>query len=253
MDGLEWKRSQWSWCARTWLRMNEWLAIRFADHMVADHPEIRRYLASKSITVPITMIPYGADPVNTASEEHLKSLKITAGRYALVVARPEKDNSILEIVRAYSQRPRGLPLIVVGAYRPDSVRYHAEIIHSASDEVKFVGPVFEKPKLQALRFYARLYLHGHQVGGTNPSLVEALGAGNAVLAHDNQFNRWVAKDAAMYFTDTTSCAQWLDVLLSDDQAINRMRKNARVQFRRFKWGKILRDYEQLLLRYVESV
>jgi hypothetical protein len=61
--------------------------------------------------------------------------------------------------------------------------------------------------VQALRFHARFYVHGHQVGGTNPSLVESLGTGNAVLAHDNAYNRWVAGDAGVYFADESGCAR----------------------------------------------
>ncbi len=75
---------------------------------------------------------------------------------------------------------------------------------AASDEVVFPGAIYEAKRIRALRFFARVYVHGHQVGGTNPSLVEALGAGNAVLAHDNKFNRWVAKDGAIYFNGVSS-------------------------------------------------
>ena len=78
-------------------------------------------------------------------------------------------------------------------------------IRSYYDEVMFVGAIYDLPVVQALRFYARFYVHGHTVGGTNPSLVEALGAGSPVLAHANRFNRWVAGEKALFFSSETEC------------------------------------------------
>jgi hypothetical protein len=98
--------------------------------------------------------------------------------------------------------------------------YQRAVQAAASDEVIFPGAIYEKPVVQALRFHARFYVHGHQVGGTNPSLVESLGTGNAVLAHDNAYNRWVAGDAEVYFADEPGCAGAIERLLigGDDLA-----------------------------------
>ena len=71
---------------------------------------------------------------------------------------------------------------------------------AASDEVRFLGAIYDPEQVQALRLHSRGYIHGHTVGGTNPSLVEAMGAGNPVIAHDNPYNRWVAQDCGLYFT-----------------------------------------------------
>jgi glycosyltransferase involved in cell wall biosynthesis len=104
--------------------------------------------------------------------------------------------------------------------------------------------------VQALRFHSRLYLHGHRVGGTNPSLVEALGAQCAVVAHDNPFNRWVAGPGAAYFGDEAGCARVLDTLLDNDEALARMRRASYARFReRFTWPLVLGDYEALLSRW----
>jgi glycosyltransferase involved in cell wall biosynthesis len=121
----------------------------------------------------------------------------------------------------------------------------------ASDEVTFAGAVYDRPALGALRFHARGYLHGHQVGGTNPSLVEALGAGSAVIAHDNPFNRWVASDAARYFHDPESCAAAITELLGDRPAVEALRANARRRFAAgLTWSHVLSAYEALLGRLV---
>ena len=96
-------------------------------------------------------------------------------------------NSILEIVTAFSRKPRGMKLVVLGRYDPE-MSYHKQVMDAASDEVMFPGAIYDKATVSALRFHSALYAHGHQVGGTNPSLVEAMGAGSAVLAHGNHFN-----------------------------------------------------------------
>ncbi|MCY1248955.1 hypothetical protein D9M72_624490 [compost metagenome] len=126
-------------------------------------------------------------------------------------------------------------------------------MNAASNEVIFPGAIYEKNVVQALRFFCRFYLHGHRVGGTNPSLVEALGAGCAVLAHDNHFNRWVAGAGALYFQDEASCAQLFDEVLDDDTTIQKMKLSSRARFNeRFTWGHVLKEYEKLLLRWQPS-
>jgi glycosyltransferase involved in cell wall biosynthesis len=102
----------------------------------------------------------------------------------------------------------------------------------------------------ALRYHSALYLHGHQVGGTNPSLVEALGAGNPVLAHDNGFNRWVAGPGAAYFADEDACARLLDELLERPDRLDAMRAASRARHAEaFTWGRVLAEYEALLGRW----
>jgi glycosyltransferase involved in cell wall biosynthesis len=111
----------------------------------------------------------------------------------------------------------------------------------------FLGAIYDKHVVQALRFFCQGYIHGHQVGGTNPSLVEALGAGNAVIAHDNAFNRWVAGAGAAYFTDAASMERLLNVLLRDTEQLKTM-QGASIQ--RFEdgltWPSVLQAYERLL-------
>src|SRR5690606_14633983 len=124
------------------------------------------------------------------------------------------------------------------------------VMDAASDEVIFPGAIYEAAVVQALRFYSRFYLHGHRVGGTNPSLVEALGAGCAVIAHDNHFTRCVAGPDAAYFKDEAACSELFDRRLADDVAVKRMKRASRERFQeRFTWEQVLREYEDLLTRW----
>jgi glycosyltransferase involved in cell wall biosynthesis len=180
----------------------------------------------------------------------VRELGLEPGRYLTVVARPEPENSLLEIVQGFSSKPRGLDLAVLGNYSIDNA-YHRAVKAAASNEVKFVGAIYDKPVVQALRFHCMAYVHGHQVGGTNPSLVEALGAGNAVIAHDNRFNRWVAGRGAQYFDGAESFSRTLDDLLKNPSTWAVMQQSSRTQFEsQFTWSKILGEYEALLNLYV---
>ncbi len=247
MDGVEWQRGKWSPPVRAWFYVNSWVAGVSAQALIADHPEIAALLARRGLEARTTMVPYGADRVVAAPAHALQSLGVQADDYGLVIARPEPENSILEIVRAWSSVPRGRPLLVLGAYERDHA-YHRAVQAAAGSEVRFPGAIYDAAVVQALRHHARIYIHGHTVGGTNPSLVEALGAGSPVLAHDNAFNRWVAGPGACFFRDETSCAQALSALLDDHVALGAMREASYARHAEaFTWDRVLPAYEQVLL------
>lgn len=247
MDGIEWARDKWGPLARAWLYLNDWAGSLGANHLLADHPMIARHLASRVPKRKISTIPYGTDLIHSADPALLAPLGVQPGQYATLIARTEPENSVLEIVEAFSARPRGLRLVVLGAYHPEQVPYHARVMAAASPEVIFAGAIYDHQLVNALRLHGLLYLHGHQVGGTNPSLVEAMGAGNPVLAHDNRFNRWVAREGAWYFQDAHGCAAALDALLADAVERRRMAHlNRQRALDAFSWSVVLSQYEVTL-------
>lgn len=254
MDGIEWSRQKWSRPAKAWFWMNDWAGCWLGDHLIADHPLIKVHLQSRTAADKITMIPYGADAVTPATVRPLSSLGLglEASRYWTVIARAEPENSLLEIVRGFSAKPRGMPLVVLGHYN-DGNAYQRAVQASASDEVRFVGAIYDKTVVQSLRVHGAGYIHGHQVGGTNPSLVEALGAGNAVVAHDNPFNRWVAGSAALYFSGHDGFGRCLDELAANPKQLATLRQNGLQRFQEaFTWADVLEQYERLLTRYLPT-
>jgi glycosyltransferase involved in cell wall biosynthesis len=251
MDGIEWRRGKWGAIAKSWFWLNEWAGSLLSNHMVADHPEIKRHLARGAAESKIAMIPYGAVHIKGCDEGILHRFGLKLGAYALVIARAEPENSILEVVQAYIRRPRGMPLVILGHYQPNENSYQAQVLDIANAEIKFIGAVYDKSIVESLRAGAAYYVHGHQVGGTNPSLVEALGAGNPVLAHDNRFNRWVAADAAVYFSSVDECDQRISELIASEIVLKKLKSSALEQFQfRFKWDDILSQYEKLLLKWL---
>ena len=129
----------------------------------------------------------------------------------------------------------------------DNNPYHAAVKAAASDEVIFPGAIYDGQTVQALRFHARAYCHGHTVGGTNPSLVEALWCGNAVLAHRNRFNLWTAGEEQFFFTDADECDRMIGRVLGDDIAVARAGRMARLRAAAdFVWDDILCAYQREL-------
>lgn len=247
MDGIEWRRQKWPAWARFWLWLNDWLGCFIGNHLIADHPEIKALLSGRVSPNKIAMIPYGADCIKTHAPEPYGLRRET---YAVVIARAEPENLILDMVRAWSRKTRKLTLVVLGDYQL-GLPYQLAVKAAASDEVLFTGAIYDKEIVQALRVNALFYLHGHTVGGTNPSLVEALGAGNAIVAHDNPFNRWVAGDAALYFSDEDGCAAIIDTLLTDDKQLAKLKSQAlRRHQEAFTWEKTLAEYQALFEQWI---
>lgn len=246
MDGIEWSRAKWGIMAKSWLWLNERAGCHICHALVADHPEIATHLQTRASAKKIATIAYGAKEVLKADRSLLDPFNVVPHQFATVIARPEPENSLLEIVQAYSRARRGMPLIVLGKYDHGSA-YHRSVIAAASPEVRFVGAVYDKDVVQALRYFSSFYLHGHQVGGTNPSLVEAMGAGNAILAHDNRFNRWVAGSGALYFNDVEELSGHISAVLENPSERDRLSQESKARFSaEFTWDFILAKYEMLL-------
>lgn len=251
MDGIEWKRQKWGRIAKLWFWLNEKFGCWFGNHLVADHPKIAEHLSRVVSKRKISMIPYGGAEINEANAAVPNEYGLDKGRYAIVIARAEPENSIFEIVKAFSKSKRNAKLLVLGDYNPEANPYHKQILEAASEEVIFAGAIYDADTVGALRYFSRFYVHGHQVGGTNPSLVEALGAGSAVLAHDNPFNRWVAKDGAVYFNSIEEAHSAFTLLFDNETKIEELRSASRKNFRdNFQWNDILKQYESLLLKWL---
>jgi len=244
MDGIEWKRPKWSVPVRAWFFVNEWIAAWTSQRLIADHPAIANHVATRRSRSAIVVIPYGGDPIASAPVAPLAALGLEPGRYMVSIARIEPDNNIATLVGAFSERPRGMKLVVLGKL-DDGNAYHAKVRAVAGPEVVFPGAIYDPAIVRALRSHARAYLHGHTVGGTNPSLVEALWAGNAVIAHDNVFNRWTAGEAALFFKNGEACEQAISRLVRDDVLVARLAAAARARAAAaFDWRDVLLAYER---------
>lgn len=247
MDGIEWKRAKWSLPAKAWFFLNELAGANLCSTAIADHPEISRHVAARCFKQPV-MIPYGSDVIAAADPSVLGELGLRENGYFVSIARIEPENSLLELVEAFSSsRLLDHKCVILGKMDPNNA-YHQQVKAAASRNVVFPGAIYEEHKVKALRFFATAYLHGHQVGGTNPSLVEALGAGRPVIAHDNRFNRWTAGQDQLFFSSRSEATAAMQSLAGDPTLRDRLGACAAERHRNgFFWEDVLQHYEQVIV------
>ncbi|MCU1558709.1 MAG: glycosyltransferase family 1 protein [Microbacteriaceae bacterium] len=252
MDGIEWSRARWGKMKQGILWVNERIACWVGNDLIADHPVIEEYLATRARRSKLTTITYGAHAVSSASTHPVTSRGLEPGAYLTLICRPIPENSILELVRGFSAVRRGHSLAILGNYTPETDDYHRAVVDAASDEVVFLGAIYDPDEVAALRFHSSGYLHGHTVGGTNPSLVEAMAAGNAVLAHDNPYNRWVADAGALYFETAEDASLRIGEIIDDPVLRDRLGAASRKRHaEEFTWEHVAGQYEELLSRHIE--
>jgi glycosyltransferase involved in cell wall biosynthesis len=242
VDGLEWKRAKWVGAGRRYYRVAEQLAVRWSDALIADSSGIARYYAEE-FGAATTRIAYGA-PRRSPLADRLSEVGLEPRGYHLVVARFEPENNLLMIVRGYARSSARLPLVVVGE-APYSEQYTAAVRAAADPRVRFLGGVWDQELLDQLYAHAETYVHGHSVGGSNPSLLRAIGVGAAVLAYDVEFNREVLRDAGQFFAGESDLSVLLEKAESSPDLLDRQRADAVVEAGRYDWDQVAADYETL--------
>jgi rhamnosyltransferase len=195
-DGLEWKRPKYNAFLRFLLRAFEGMSARIADYTVVDSETLGAYYA-REYGVHAVYIPNGVSAIEPLDPAALRKYGIKSGDYYLVIARLVPDNNIDLIIAGFTRSSSRKKLVVVGPL--DRGRYVGRLLAERSERVLFLGGIYESHMQRTLRHNCFAYIHGHAMGGTNPSLVEALSCGNTVLALDIPFNREVAEEFAIYF------------------------------------------------------
>ena len=245
VDGLEWRRAKWGKRASAYYRWAEEHGTRTAQAVIADSLGIVDHLRTEH-GVLATYIPYGA-PIVVPNPRLLAEVGLSSSGYHLAVARFEPENYLKEIVSGYVSSKCTLPLVVVGdsAYG-DTCR--KEIVSAARRDprVRFLGSVWDQDLLDALYAGSASYLHGHSVGGTNPSLLRAMGAGAPVIANAVPFNREVARDNGRYFTTPDDVARECAFVEADPEAARTRGQSGRTDVaERYQWEQVADQYDKL--------
>lgn len=249
MDGLEWRRSKWGPRGKAYYRSAEAFGVRQADAIIADAPGIADYY-DHQFGVGSEMIRYGAPLLDEAPTDGIRGLGLESGGYHLVVARFEPENHVREIVEGYAASAATKPLVVVGA-APYAAEYTADIDRTAAADprIRLLGAVYDQELLDALYHHASTYLHGHSVGGTNPSLLRAMGAGTAVIAFDVGFNREVLDGQGWYFATPSDVAAAVDAAEADASTVAEIGAHLRRRASEaFSWDDVAAAYEDLARR-----
>lgn len=245
MDGLEWMRSKFSKKVQYFLKKAEKWAINTSDHLVADSVGIQQHL-KVNFNVDSTYIPYGAHVFSSEKKSVLNDYNLQEHNYYMLIARMEPENNIETILDGYDQSKNRKPFLVVGKTSNGFGQY-LEKKFKHNKNIQFLGGIYDIEILNNLRYYAGLYFHGHSVGGTNPSLLEAMSSGALIAAHDNVFNKSILESEAFYFSNVDEVSQ-LFSLDTNDLRSGYITKNIEKIETLYTWDKIIDDYENLFIK-----
>lgn len=243
-DGLGWKRRKWGPIARRYYKMVEWVCARCANVLVTDNPAMKDYYRDE-YGAETLLISYGATNRHGIDTQIYADLGLTAKQYLLIVARLEPENNTDLLIAQYTKSKVTMPLVVVGD-APYAPQYMARLRSLANGNVLFAGRINDQSKLNALYRGAYLYLHGHEVGGTNPSLLRAMDAGVAPVVVSVPFNVSVVGGGGVTFDkDSDSLSVTLRHLVAHPAEVQQIGARASSRaLEHFSWDTVVaRHYD----------
>ncbi|XBG90420.1 glycosyltransferase family 1 protein [Enterococcus cecorum] len=258
-DGHEWMRAKWSAPVRKYWKLSEKLMVKHADLLICDSKNIEKYILNQYSTYhpKTTYIAYGSDVTKSSLKpnsnkiiEWYQKYNIKENGYYLIVGRFVPENNYEAMIREFMKSKTKRDLVIISNVEKNAF-YNDLNKHTnfeKDERIKFVGTVYDQEQLKYIRENAYAYLHGHEVGGTNPSLLEALGSTKVNLLLDVGFNREVGENGALYWKKNTlsDLIDEVDTLTESDVdklnvlSMNRVKES-------FTWEKIVYDYEKLFV------
>ncbi len=245
MDGMEWLRTKYSKPVKRFLKWAESLAAGHAQVMVADSPGVQEYILGKYGKKP-AYIPYGATLFNQPDPAILKKYDLFPRRYLLMITRMEPENNIEMAIQGYLASGHPDPLFIIGNITNTYGRYITAKYRAPG--IRFSDAIYVQDELDNLRYFSSLYFHGHSVGGTNPSLLEAMACGCRIAAHENRFNRAVLGDEADYFPDADHIRMIITTPAPPAQLEQRQQLNWQKIKTIYTQQRVTDAYEQLMLQ-----
>ncbi|UAM98225.1 DUF1972 domain-containing protein [Polaribacter litorisediminis] len=208
MDGLEWKRSKYTFFVKKFLKFAERLAVKHSDFLVSDSEGIKKYIDNK-YQKDSKFIAYGSEIVADVDKNVLDKFQLEKLKYNMLIARIEPENNVETILDGVVLSKSKTPFLVIGDYTINNFGKRIKEKFKSYRQIIFLGSIYNKSELNSLRYFCNLYFHGHSVGGTNPSLLEAMGSTNLIIAHNNIFNKAVLKENAYYFFNAEDVSFYL--------------------------------------------
>jgi len=245
MDGLEWKRAKYSYPVRKFLLQAEKLAAIHKDYYIADSPVIQSYLKNK-YNIASRHIAYGAEMLADEDEKFLKPYGIKRKAYYLLVARLEPENNVEMILDGFSTSNSDKKFIVIG-YAGNKFGKHLIKKYSHDERIQIEDGIYEKHIKHSLCYYSIMYFHGHSTGGTNPSLLEAMGSRALIASHNNEFNKEILNGDALYFSDSDDVKNLIEKSSRGKKEIAMIENNLRKIKTQFNWESIISQYEMFII------
>ena len=242
MDGLEWKRTKYSKPVQQFLKFAERLAAISSDYLVSDSLGIEKFLKQK-YQKESTYIAYGAYPFTNPNEGIITQYNVEKENYNMIMARFEPENNLDMVLVGVSLSEDKTPILVVGKH---DTKYGEYLKNKFKDfeNIKFLGGIYNLEHLNNLRYFSKLYFHGHSVGGTNPSLLEAMASKALIIAHNNDFNKGILRENGIYFSNPLEVKNILKTVKKIDN-LQRVQNNFDAIVTDFNWEKINGQYLQL--------
>lgn len=259
-DGHEWMRAKWSMPVRRYWKLSEQLMVKHTDFLICDSKNIEKYILNsyKRYHPKTTFIPYGAEvEKNTLADGSFKLAEwyvekgLQRNHYYLVVGRFVPENNFETIIHEFMKTDTDKDLAIITTTNTKFLRKLERRLHFLSDRrIKFVGTVYNQELLREIRKNAYGYVHGHEVGGTNPSLLEALGTTNLNLLLDVGFNREVGENAGLYWSkrdgDLCHLIELTDRM--EEKRIQELGKKAKTRIEEtYNWKQVAESYEKIFL------
>jgi glycosyltransferase involved in cell wall biosynthesis len=242
MDGLEWKRSKYSKPVKQFLKFAEKLAINSSDYLVSDSLGIKKFIKMR-YNKESTYIAYGAHLFENHNQEILKVYNVEKENYNMIMARLEPENNLDMVLQGVVLSEEKISILVIGNHNTKYGEYLKNKFQNQSN-IRFLGGIYNLDHLNNLRYFSNLYFHGHSVGGTNPSLLEAMASKALIFAHNNDFNKGVLKENAFYFSNAEEVKNTLKIIKKSDN-LQFIENNFETIKNEFNWDKINGEYLQL--------
>lgn len=248
VDGLEWQRAKWNRVGKAYYRACAAVAARLPVHVVTDAHVIQEYY-ERVYGRATDYFPYGTDVGVTEDDGTLAQLGLAARQYVLYVSRLEPENNAHIVIEGYLSVRTDLPLVILGD-APYASDYIASLKGTSDPRVRFLGAIYGHG-YHILRSHAAAYVQATEVGGTHPALVEAMGAGNAIIANDVPEHREALGDAGLYYRGPVELAARFQAVLDDPMLAANLRARASVRAStEFSWEHVTDSYEAWLLGLV---
>ena len=249
VDGTDWQRRKWSRAARLYLRLSEQLAVWFCNALIGDSPEVVRYYRQQYGAEPM-LCTYGIRETRTSGKQWLERFQLKEREYVFFVGRLVPENNVHHLIAAFEKTPTDKKLVIVGD-DPWGKRYLRSLRSTKDKRIIFTGGVYGEGYEQ-LQQNAYLFVLPDEIGGTHPSLVEAMGFGNCVLVNDTQSNLEAIADAGLSYRGSAGAqdlARQLRMLLDNPDLVAKFREKAkRHALANYRWSDVVKEHEGLYRR-----
>lgn len=248
MDGLEWKRSKYNKGVQKFLKYAEKLAVNNSHFLISDSIGIQDYIKNK-FHKNSKYIPYGAEIFNSPDSSLLEEFGLEVYNYNMLIARLEPENNIETILTGVTASSSAHPILVIGKHNTSYGNFLKQKF-KRDKRVRFLGGIYDLNKLNNFRYFSNIYFHGHSVGGTNPSLLEAMSSNALIMANDNIFNKSILGTNAFYFTNAVDIQKMMNIskLNHNEFLIENKKKIENI----YSWSRVNRQYETFLSLCLDS-